>query len=419
MAWWSALSRTRVILCGRFRVLDEWRGGQAVVYRAKDLRTGTIYAIKQPLAPQNPSVVEHFRNEVRLWLELPVHPHIVRAHEVIVEDGVPYLVMDYVAGGTLADRLRRAGPALPRGDALSFACQICEGMLGASRLGEISHLDLKPSNILIGPNKQAKIADFGLSRFTGMFSTGKTISRSGTYRYMAPEQYLGEPVSPHCDVFSFGIIVYQMLTGKLPYPISFKGSRDLNMERLKNFHGMLRAAELPNRPQAEDNRIDYDLFAVLSERDYIRNVLASRALLELGDVGPIVAGCLGSFRSERQSDFGVLLSRLRVLGAASETGDDGGAMERQTDWYLKGLSYQNLGEHQKALECFNRQLIDNEADVRSYLAAAASWRAIGCDDEAENSMEIAQSLTTDKGFGTGHDRWSGFKLWRRNVGSGR
>ena len=136
------------------------------------------------------------------------------------------------------------------------------------------------------------------------------------------------------------------------------------MERLKNFHGMLRAAELPNRQQAEDNRIDYDLFAVLSERDYIRNVLASRALLELGDVGPIVAGCLGSFRSERQSDFGVLLSRLRVLGAASETGDDGGAMERQTDWYLKGLSYQNLGEHQKALECFNRHLIDNEADVQ-------------------------------------------------------
>jgi serine/threonine protein kinase len=358
-------------------------------------------------------VIEQFRNEVRLWLELPVHQHIVHAYEVIVEDSVPYLVMDYVPGGTLADRLKLAGTALPRQDALSFACQICEGMLGASRLGEISHLDLKPSNILIGPNKQAKIADFGLSRFTEMFSAGKTMSGSGTYSYMAPEQYLGEPVSPRCDIFSFGIIFYQMLTGKSPYPVRFTGSRALDMERLEVFHRMLRDEKLPDRQKAEDNGIDYDELAELSEHHYIWNVLASRAFLDLGDIGPIVAGCLGSFQEERQSDFGVLLGRLRAVGAASGTHDAGNPGKSITDWYRKGISYQSLQEHQKALECFNRHLIDNKADAPSYHAAAASLRAIGDDDEAEKLMEIARSLATDKRLSAGVDWWSGFRLWRR------
>jgi serine/threonine protein kinase len=423
MRWLSALIRKRLVICGRYRVLDERRGGQAVVYRAKDLKTGEIYAIKKPLSPESPKAVQQFRNEVRLWLQLPTNRHIVKAIDVIVENELPYLVMEYVDGGTLADRLTPTGTALPRKDALSFAYQICDGMAGASRLGEISHLDLKPSNVLIERKGRAKIADFGLSRSTGMFSVGKAFSGGGTCRYMAPEQYLREPVSPRCDIFAFGIIFYQMLTGRLPYPMQWTETRSGDMERLEFFHRMLRASELPDRPQAEANGIDYDKVAELSKHDNLRNVLASRATLELGAVGRIIGGCLGSYQSERQNDFGVVLRNLSPLLDSKSTnhGDEDSATDG-AEWFRKGVSYQRLGEHQKAIECFNRQLIEDDRHAPSYRAAAASWRAIGGDKSAENLLMMAQQLEAEEDWEADPqttDPRSRLKPWNTPRGSNR
>jgi hypothetical protein len=207
------------------------RGGMGVVYRAHDPRlhrTVAIKALPQDLA-SDPSRLERFEREARTLAQLN-HPNLVGIHGLEVHDARTFLVLEFVEGETLAERLDR-GP-LPPDEAIELGAQIAAGVEAAHEAGVI-HRDLKPANIIITPEGVAKVLDFGLARIdeTGSSSmvseaTLTTAARHsptmpgvilGTAAYMSPEQARGRRVDKRSDIWSFGVVLFEMLTGASPF----------------------------------------------------------------------------------------------------------------------------------------------------------------------------------------------------------
>jgi Tol biopolymer transport system component len=204
-------------------------GGMGEVYRARDTRLDRRVAIK--ILPQhlsdNSEAKQRFDREARTISSLN-HPHICTLHDVGHQDGIDYLVMEYLEGETLADRLRK-GP-LPVEQVLSYGIEICEGLEKAHRSGVV-HRDLKPGNIML-TKTGAKLMDFGLAKasiaspaaVSGLTATLATPAGSspltaqgtvvGTFQYMAPEQVEGKEADPRSDIFALGAVLYEMATGK-------------------------------------------------------------------------------------------------------------------------------------------------------------------------------------------------------------
>ncbi|MGA8810045.1 MAG: protein kinase [Thermoanaerobaculia bacterium] len=203
-------------------------GGMGEVYRARDTRLDRIVAIKVlPVhLTANDASRARFEREARAISALS-HPNICALYDVGRDGDTEYLVMEYLEGQTLADKLAR-GP-LPRSQCLKFGAQIAEALQHAHRAG-IVHRDLKPGNIMIA-NGGAKLLDFGLAKFADPVSQpldqDETATRRepltaegtvvGTYQYMSPEQIEGRPLDHRTDIFSLGVILYEMVTGKRPF----------------------------------------------------------------------------------------------------------------------------------------------------------------------------------------------------------
>ena len=197
-------------------------GGMGEVFRARDTRLDRTVAIKILPAEfaENAELKVRFEREARAISRIN-HPHICALHDVGSAEGVEYLVLEFVEGETLADRISR-GP-LPLAEALRFGSQVASALASAHRSG-IVHRDLKPGNVMI-TKSGAKLLDFGLARssLTSAPTTGEdeTVAKPltqagtilGTYRYMSPEQLAGEEVDARTDIFSLGAVLYEMLTG--------------------------------------------------------------------------------------------------------------------------------------------------------------------------------------------------------------
>ena len=201
-------------------------GGMGEVYRALDSKLGREVAIK--VLPeeftQHPQKLARFEREARLLAALN-HPGIATLYEVEESEGKPFLVMELVEGETLSERIAR-GP-LPVDEALTLSQQIAEALEAAHEKGVI-HRDLKPANIKVDPEGQVKVLDFGLAKAfaeevpESELSASPTLSRDatkagvilGTAAYMSPEQAKGKTVDKRTDIFSFGIVLYEMLTEK-------------------------------------------------------------------------------------------------------------------------------------------------------------------------------------------------------------
>jgi Tol biopolymer transport system component len=193
------------------------------VYKAKDTRLDRTVAIKilSPDLASDPHFRERFDREARSISQLD-HPHICALHDLGDQDGTAYLVMQYLEGQTLADCL--ATGALPIDQALQIAIQIADALVAAHRAG-IVHRDLKPSNIMLSKTG-AKLLDFGLAKTGAAFvaassqsiPTAPPITQPGTilgtFQYMAPEQIEGQDADARTDIFSFGVVVYEMVTGR-------------------------------------------------------------------------------------------------------------------------------------------------------------------------------------------------------------
>src|SRR5918994_6026092 len=204
-------------LDGRYRIEDRiGSGGMSTVYRAFDETLERQVAIKilHGHISEDESSLERFRREARMVAQLS-HPHVVMVIDAGEDEGHPYIVFEHVRGETLKDRIKREGP-LPVAEAVAYAIEIGRA-LQAAHERSLVHRDVKPQNVLIDEEGRAKVTDFGIAlglesgQLTG---AGKVI---GTTDYVSPEQAMGQDVTGQSDVYSLGIVLYEMLTGAVPF----------------------------------------------------------------------------------------------------------------------------------------------------------------------------------------------------------
>ena len=184
------------------------------VYRAEDLTLGQPVALK--FLPEalihNEDALRRFHNEVRLARQVS-HPNVCRVHDVGEAEGQVFLSMEYVDGEDLASLLRRIGH-LPEAKALEIARKLCAGLAAAHEKG-VLHRDLKPANVMLDSRGQVLLTDFGLAGLSEQIAGAEV--RSGTPAYMAPEQLAGKEVTVRSDIYSLGLVLYEIFTGKRPY----------------------------------------------------------------------------------------------------------------------------------------------------------------------------------------------------------
>jgi serine/threonine protein kinase len=203
---------TLAALSQRYDILGEaGHGSMGSVYKARDRETGEIVALKllKPEIASDQAMMDRFKNEL-LFARKITHKNVCRVHEFNRIGGVAYTSMEFVEGESLRSALNRFG-GLPLRKATDLALQICSG-LGEAHAQGIVHRDLKPENIMIDAQGNVKIMDFGIARSMEV-ATGLTGSMVGTPAYMAPEQVAGKPVDYRTDVYSLGLILYEMFTG--------------------------------------------------------------------------------------------------------------------------------------------------------------------------------------------------------------
>src|ERR1700728_1934331 len=200
------------LIASRYRIIALLgKGGMGEVYRADDLTLGQPVALKflPDDAARDQNLLERFKNEVRIARRVS-HPNVCRVYDVGEVESHVFFTMEYVDGEDLASLLRRIG-RLPEDKALDIARQLCAGLAAAHTKG-VLHRDLKPANIMLDGRGQVVITDFGLAGVADQIQGAEV--RSGTPAYMAPEQLAGKEVSTRSDIFSLGLVLYEVFTGK-------------------------------------------------------------------------------------------------------------------------------------------------------------------------------------------------------------
>jgi eukaryotic-like serine/threonine-protein kinase len=204
-------------LSGRYRLDAQiGSGGMSTVYRAFDANLERRVAIKllhREIASDSDQL-ERFRREARAVAQLS-HPHIVGVIDAGEDEGRPYIVFEYVEGQTLKERIRQLG-RLPVDESVAYAIEIARA-LGCAHAHDIVHRDVKPQNVLIDDEGSAKVTDFGIARSLrddGLTADGRVL---GTTDYVSPEQALGHDVNGQSDIYSLGVVLYEMLTGDVPF----------------------------------------------------------------------------------------------------------------------------------------------------------------------------------------------------------
>ncbi len=243
---------TGSIFAGRYKIVTELgKGGMGKVYRAIDQKIDEEIAIKliKPEIAADKQTIERFGNEMKMARKI-AHRNVCKMYYLGEEKGAHYITMEYVPGEDLKGMIRMSGQ-LSTGMAIKVAKQVCDGLTEAHRLGVI-HRDLKPNNIMIDKEGEARIMDFGIARLLkakGITGAGIMI---GTPEYMSPEQVEGKEIDQRSDIYSLGIILYEMLTGKVP----FEGDTPFTI-------GMKHKGETPQNPQKLNAQIPDDLNALI------------------------------------------------------------------------------------------------------------------------------------------------------------
>jgi serine/threonine-protein kinase len=205
------------VLSGRYKLEAKLgSGGMSTVYLAKDATLDRAVAVKvmHREMSEQADQLERFRQEARAVAKLS-HPNVVAVIDAGEDGGHPYIVFEYVEGETLKQRIARVG-ALDTQEALAYAIEIARGLTVAHARNMV-HRDIKPQNVLIDAEGRAKLTDFGISRQLeqdGMTATGRVL---GTTDYVAPEQAMGHPVDIRSDIYSLGVVLYEMLIGQVPF----------------------------------------------------------------------------------------------------------------------------------------------------------------------------------------------------------
>ena len=268
------------VFAGRYEVIEPLgRGGMGNVYRAFDRKIHEEIAIKflKPEIAAEHKVLQRFSNELRVARRVS-HHNVCRMHDLHEEGSTIYITMEYVRGEDLKSLIRRMG-TLPIGKTVSIARQIAEGMAEAHKLGVV-HRDLKPSNVMIDRDGNAKIMDFGIARSiyaAGMTADGAMI---GTPEYMSPEQVEGRETDGRSDIYSLGIVLFEMVTGRVP----FDGDTPLSV-------AFKHKTEVPPNPRKVNSHVPEDLSRLILrclEKDRARRYQTAEEFLE--DLTKVEAG---------------------------------------------------------------------------------------------------------------------------------
>ncbi len=237
---------------GRYQIIEELgKGGMGKVYKVHDTEIKEKVALKliKPEISVNKKTIERFQNELKFARKIS-HRNVCRMYDLNKEAGSYFITMEFVSGEDLKSFIRRSG-RLTVSKGIDIAKQICEGLDEAHRLGVI-HRDLKPGNIMIDNDGNARIMDFGIARSVegkGITGAGVMI---GTPEYMSPEQVEGKDVDQLSDIYSLGVILYEMLTGRVP----FEGETALNI-------AVRQKTETPRNPREYNEQISEDLNSVI------------------------------------------------------------------------------------------------------------------------------------------------------------
>ncbi len=237
---------------GRYQIIEEiGKGGMGKIYTVLDKDINAKIALKliRPEIASDKKTIDRFRNELKTARDIS-HKNICRMYDINKEDGSYYITMEYVSGEDLKSFIHRSGQ-LTIGTAIKIAQQVCDGLSEAHRLGVV-HRDLKSSNIMIDKEGDARIMDFGIARSLeakGITGSGVII---GTPEYMSPEQVEGKETDQRSDIYSLGIILYEMVTGRVP----FEGDTPFTI-------GVKHKSEVPVDPKNLNNRIPENLSLVI------------------------------------------------------------------------------------------------------------------------------------------------------------
>ncbi len=281
-------------------------GGMATVYRAFDTTLERPVAVKvmRREVVAEADQLERFRREARAAAKLS-HAHIVTVIDAGEENGRPWIVFEYVPGETLKQRIRSEGP-LPITEAVAYTIEIGSALVAAHGAGLV-HRDVKPQNVLLSSHGHAKVADFGIAReleaSDGLTKTGRVL---GTTDYVSPEQAMGETVTGQSDVYSLGIVLYEMLTGEVP----FKGENHVAvaMKHVKD--------QLPDIQQARpevSNALAAVLEKMTAKEPVDRYLTAASAVSDLEDVLAMESARAGGMTGEATIVFDSMPKRSRKL----------------------------------------------------------------------------------------------------------
>ena len=237
---------------GRYQIIEELgRGGMGRVYKVLDKDIDEKMALKllNLEVATDEKIIKRFQNELKFARKI-THKNVCKMYHLAKKEETPYITMEYVPGEDLKSLIKRK-EKLAAEEAISIAKQVCEGLVEAHELGVV-HRDLKPQNIMIDDKGRAKIMDFGISRSLetkGVTEAGVII---GTPEYMSPEQVEGKEVGKRSDIYSVGVILYEMVTGKIP----FEGGTALSI-------ALKHKSEMPQEPWQINAQISESLSRVI------------------------------------------------------------------------------------------------------------------------------------------------------------
>ena len=373
----------------RYEIINIKMGGMGIVYLCYDSEEGLPLAIKtfHERFLFDEDARDRFTREALIWVELGKHRNIVRALIVLQIEGQPYIFLEYIPGESLNVWIEER--RLDLLTALDFAVQFCNGMEYASnKLGGIVHRDIKPSNMLIGPGNVVKVTDFGLAKAAldkgKEKETGKVRLNSflqsgakGTLPWMAPEQFFQEEIDTRADIYSFGIVLYQMITGKYPYPIKIGTPEEFYVNHLKG-------KQVPLLKVNSDIPVELNSLVTKCLEKKPRNRYQNFAQL----------------KQDLSNIYRTLTGRKLVLAEGEELDVN--------DLLNKGVSLAMLGRPEEAIEFYDNALKINPRDADAWANKGTALRrlkkleqAIECHDEA---LEINPRLAmawTNKGSALG------------------
>jgi tetratricopeptide (TPR) repeat protein len=415
------------VIAGRYRVHGLLgSGGFGHVYLVQSLQSGGVYALKtfRDKFLHDVQTRDRFRQEAATWIALDRHPNIVRANSVDELDGRLYIALEFVAPdedgiNSLAGHLERKPPDLHQ--SLRWSIQCCHAMEHGYSMGIRAHRDIKPTNILIGPDGIAKITDFGLASAVdetgaaepwdesraariGLAAGAVTGTITGTPNYMAPEQFLPRTVcSERTDLYAFGVVLFRMASGgALPFRVV--RPRDSETSWVRFVHEIRYLHERAPIPRV-DSPLEPILHGLL-EKDPVGRY-ASFAELR-GDLEALLYRQTGEIMPPPQlgrldvADWVNKGLSLRALGRNDEAIDCfDNALDLDpacaTAWLDKGVALGSTGRHEQSVSCYRRVVELDPRDVFAWNNLGRSLLALGRTDEALVSAE--QALALDPGHG--------------------